>query len=256
MTSSLHSRLLLDRLSVHGPMVSIGCNVIRHHRSGSDEFHWLVCPRQAESELLPFLLDSGLVENTRHGLRLSRAYRPDWSPQLNLLRLLHGRTDINFAFRFIWESLLTRPEWGNRFLNRDDLWPVLNQVQPGAANLPSLNQNRMASWLRIASWIGLVQPERSNTFCLLPNQRLLIDLVSSTITGGEEVSIARWVEDIESQFCRVTTETGNLHPGFASTLDLLEQNGQLDLKTYSDERLYLVGNQRVSHLLWRGEPGK
>lgn len=252
MTLTERGRLLLDYLTVHGPLIETSCKLLRQKAYRSDEFQRCIHPSHQESELLPFLLDSGLVESTRGGIRLSRTYRPDWSPQLNLMRLLHGRSDVNRTFRFIWEALLYRPEWADRLLNRDDLWPTVNQTRPEGASLPVLNSNRMASWLRIASWIGLVQPERSNTVVLLPTFSLLAELLDATLPRDGEVSLEAWTADVEAQFCRITSELGELHPGFASALSILEAVGQVRLYQYSDAKVMCVGTKRASHLQWKG----
>jgi hypothetical protein len=252
MMPTSRGRLLLDCLTVNGAMIDIGCRLLRQRPLQPEEFHHHVHPEQENPELLPLLLDSGIAESTRNGIRLSRAYRPDWSPRLNLLRLLHSKQDTNLVFRFVWDTLLDRPEWANRMVNRDDLWPVINQLYPEGAALPPLNSNRMASWLRLASWIGLVQPERSNTVTLIPTLGLLSELFAATLTPRREVPLGAWVADVESQFCRITRGLCEMHPGIASAMGILEETGQIHLSLYSDEQVLQVGDRRASHIQWKG----
>ena len=254
MTVTSRARLLLDRISVYGPMVEVACSVLSERPIATEELRSLMCPGQEEdtaAELMPFLLDSGLVERARGRLRLASAYNQRWSAQINLLALLHGRADVNYAFRFIWEELLDRAEWAGTFLDRDSVWPVINQVPVPGASLPHLNANRMASWMRLASWIGLIQPERSNSFVLLPTAELLLSLLNATLTVDDESSMIDWVSSVESQFCRVTTNPGTLHPGFSSALSILAARGCLEFTTYSDEHLYQIGPSRVTHITLR-----
>jgi hypothetical protein len=235
-------------------MVEIGCRLLEQGPLKAEEFRHFVSPAQEEetaAELIPFLLDSGLVERFRGRIRLAPSYNPAWRPQLNLLALLHGRTDTNYAFRFIWEAVLDRPDWANRIVNRDDVWPIVNQVPIPGASLPQLNANRMASWMRIASWLGLIQPERSNSFMLLPTTELVRSLLALTVPYETETSVFGWVSAVEAQFCRVSSVPGSLHPGFASVLGVLALKSEVQLTTYSDEQLYQVGPVRASHLTVR-----
>lgn len=252
MALTSRGRLLLDCLTVQGPMIDISCGLLRQKPLRSEEFHERIHPLQQEAELLPFLLDSGLAESTRGGIRLGRSYRPDWSARLNLIRLLHGRRDSNYVFRFVWEALLERTEWAGQLINRDDVWPLLNQLQPEGATLPILNSNRMASWLRLASWVGLVQPERSNTIMLVPSHSFLSELLTATLSPCQDTPISAWVADAEAQFCRITQAPGAIHQGVASALAIFEATGQLHLSLCSDEDVFQVGPRRASHVQWRG----
>lgn len=254
MTQPLRGRLLLDALTVHGPAIEVGCSLLRQQPLNPEDFQRYIHPGQPEAELLPFLLESGLAEPGRGGVRLSRAYRLDWSPKLNLLRLLHSKRDLNHTFRFIWETLLERPEWAGQPINRDELWPVLNQLHPEGASLPSLNSNRMASWLRLASWIGLVQPERSNTIILLPSLSFVAELLASTLIAHRETPLANWVADVEAQFCRITTGPDELHIGVGRALLMLEATGKVGLSLCSDAQVIQTGTRRVSQLQWKGGP--
>lgn len=235
-------------------MVEVACNLLAAGPLKVSEFRDLVSPGQDDetaAELIPFLVDSGLVERTRGRLQMSPDYNARWRPQLNLLALLHARTDTNYAFRFVWEAVLDRGDWANRFLNRDDLWPVVNQVPVPGASLPQLNSNRMASWMRIASWIGLIQPERSNTFLLVPTTALVREILASTVPVDTPTALNTWVAAVEAQFCRITTAPGVLHTGVASVLGVLSRSGEVGFTTFSDEQQYYVGTAPVTHLVLR-----
>ncbi|HYF95177.1 MAG TPA: hypothetical protein VD969_23450 [Symbiobacteriaceae bacterium] len=256
MTANLNARLLLDRISIYGAMVEIGCNLLAIGPRTGVDFRALVAPGQEEetaAELIPFLRDSGLVDLSKGQLCLAKHYRSDWTVQANLLCLLHRRTDVNYVFRFVWEALLDRPEWCNTFVNRDEVWPVVNQMPVPGASIPQLNSNRMSSWMRLASWIGLIQPERSNSFILVPTESLVIQLLSYVLVPGKESALSTWVSAVEAQFCKMTTGPGQLHHGFAVVLSRLKEKGAINFITYSDEISFQIGSEHVSHMVLRKE---
>lgn len=240
---------LLDRITVQGVAVSISLQLMAEGPISPEEFASAVNPLDPaapHSELLPFLVESGLAR--LEGGRLTPSQLGGLvDERLLLLRLLHERIDQNRLFRRVWEELITSED-AIGLIQRDQVWPVL-QRRVGA-ELPRLNSNRMAQWMRLAAYIGLIQPERSNQFLLLPTERWLLSLLRATLPTQAELPVADWVTLVEEQYCKITRRPGVLHSAIAALLLLFESDQQIKLAYVSDERFVQVGGRQVSLIGW------
>jgi hypothetical protein len=252
MSQAIEGRLLLDRITVQGAALSICMALLADGPMKAEELSEAISPGTPGAgmgELLPFLVESGLARASGEELGLLVAAHAEADQRLVLLRLLHGRLDQNRLFRRVWEELLE--EDGSSMIQRDQIWP---QVQRRIGEeLPRLNSNRMAQWMRLASYIGLIQPERSNQFLLVPTERWLLSLLNVTLPKAKEMAMAEWVTLVEERYCRITRRPGQLHPSIASVVSLFADDGTLSLSYLSDERAVRVGDRLVSLIGWGAE---
>ncbi|MFN8515600.1 MAG: hypothetical protein U0841_24060 [Chloroflexia bacterium] len=194
--------LLLDRLSVYGEMLAIASEVlVEREVLPLDQFRALLFPRREnetlERELLADLGDLGIAAVDEHSLR--RALAPDRATgaalRLHVLATLRAFEDENAVILDLYRFLLEDGSFGRRVLDRDAIWPRFNRhcaaIGIGGQSV-ILNSLKMASWLRLMTFVGLVRPERSNTFILAPKLDLLRAMLRSIVgLGGDNLSSRR-----------------------------------------------------------------
>jgi len=247
--------LLLDRLSVYGEMLAIASEVlVEREVLPLDQFRALLFPRREnetlERELLADLGDLGIAAVDEHSLR--RALAPERATgaalRLHVLATLRAFEDENAVILDLYRFLLEDGSFGRRVLDRDAVWPRYNQHRAALGGQSViLNSPKMASWLRLMTFVGLVRPERSNTFILAPKLDLLSAMLRSIVGPGSD-NLAAVVARIEARFCPLTQRSGLLHPGYADALALLERRGEIGLTTIGDADGVLLHDRRVTHI--------
>jgi hypothetical protein len=252
---------LLNKLTVYGSMIENVCVVLREHgplRADALKAYVLVQPADGgiEAELLPYLLDVGLIEaEAAAGADAYPTYRvPGWSVRLNLLGRLRAMDGVNAMILDLHGYLLQRDEHAGRWLDYKAVYPAYNRDRVGrSTGEVAYNENKMRSWLRVMSYVGLIQPERSNSFVLAPCLDLvreLLAVVQAEVAGGDaDWPLAEAIAYLEATFCRVTSNPGRLHRGFTDALFYLQERGELQLRSFGDaEMISLAGKGQYSHI--------
>jgi hypothetical protein len=261
---------LLNKLTVYGSMIENVCVVLREHgplRADALKAYVLVQPAEGgiEAELLPYMLDVGLIEveaadgaDDYPTYRLSAppapgALQPGWSVRLNLLGHLQAMDGVNAMILDLHGYLLQRDEYAGRWLDYKAVYPAYNRDRVGrSTGEVAYNENKMRSWLRVMSYVGLIQPERSNSFVLAPRLDLVRELLAvaqaGLADGDADWPLGEGIAYLEATFCRVTSNPGRLHRGFADALFYLEERGELHLRSFGDaEMISLAGKGQYSH---------
>lgn len=254
--------LLLDKLTVYGEMLEA---VMAMLPTEGDAVQLPELRRQlfplgsnptTERELLDYLTHTGLAALDYGGENLRAVWRDSSGVRLHLLRWLRQARDENGVVLAFYRFLLEERVSARRVLERDEVWPAFNRARKDSrdgVSVVALNGPKTASWLRLLSFIGLVRPERSNSFVLFPSLALAKALVTwggcRMPEGQKEVlSLARWVEAVEQEWCPVTTGPGILHAGWADALECLSQRGVLAFQMHGDAAGVLVNGRLVSHV--------
>lgn len=260
---------LLNRLTVYGSMVENVCTVLGDHgalRADDLRAYVLAHPIQGgiEAELLPYMLDLGLIEmepaaaaDDLPAYRLAAAYVPAWSVRLNMLGRLRAMAGVNAMILDLHGYLLQRDEYTGHWLDYKSVYPDYNRDRVGrSTGEVAFNENKMRSWLRVMSYIGLIQPERSNSFVLAPRLDLVRELLAvvqiELSEGDADWPLAEAVAYVQATFCQVTSNPGRLHRGFVDVLFYLQEGGELQLRSFGDaEMLSLAGKGQYSHARFR-----
>jgi hypothetical protein len=257
--------LLLNKLTVYGSMIENVCAVLRDHGAlKADVLRGYVLANPAngdiEAELLPYMLDVGLIEMVPAAgaddfptYRLASTYVSTWPTRQNLLHGLRKMDGVNGMILDLHAYLIRRDEYAARWLDYKEVYPAYNRDNVArSGGEVAFNENKMRSWLRVMSYIGLIQPERSNTFVLVPRLDLVWGLwiaVQAELAGDGEWLLAEGIAYVQAEFCQVTSSPGRLHPGFADALLHLQQGGHLQLRSFGDaEMVSFAGQGRYSHV--------
>jgi hypothetical protein len=249
---------LLDRLTLHGEALAIALSVLQDQ--GPMPWAELVnalmpsgSSAEAERELRATLWDLGLVEEVQGELSapLVPSTAADRPLQLLLLHRLNRLAEPGAPLLAVYHWLLSQSDFDRRVLNRDEVWPLYNQSRMSdEEHAVALNTPKMASWLRLASYIGLVIPQRSNTFVLQPTLSLVEAFIDSAIHefGRTELSMSDAIAWWESNFCPIQSRPGCVHAGYSDALLLLESHGRLRLQHVGDAQSVTLDRRTVSHL--------
>jgi hypothetical protein len=247
--------LLLDRLSVYGEMLEVASHMLAARASMTrDEFRALVLPAREnetlESELVAYLRELGIAEIEEHTLR--RALTPRLATgdalRLHVLATLRAVEDENAVILDLYRFLLEDEASGQRVLDRDAVWPRYNQHrEPLGGQAVVMNSPKMASWLRLMTFVGLVRPERSNAFILSPGLDLLRAMLQREV-GPDGDGLAAVIARLEARFCPLLQFPGALHPGHADAFALLERRGEITLTAVGDADGVLMRDRRVTHI--------
>jgi hypothetical protein len=246
-------------------MVENVCAVLRDHGAlRADDLRAYVLAHPAdggiEAELLPYMLDLGLLNVEASAgaddvptYRLSRAYVAPWSVRLNMLGRLRALAGVNAMILDLHAYLLQRDEHAGRWLDYKSVYPDYNRDRVGrSTGEVAFNENKMRSWLRVMSYIGLIQPERSNSFVLAPRldlvRELLVVAQIELAKGDADWPLAEAVAFVQATFCQVTSNPGRLHRGFVDALFYLQERGELQLRSFGDaEMISFAGQGQYSH---------
>jgi len=254
--------LLLDKLTIYGEMLEAVMALLPREGEAVhlSELRRRLFPlglnATTERELLDYLKYTGLVAVDFGGENLRAVWQDALGVRLHLLRWLRQARDENGVVLTFYRFLLGEQMSARRVLDRDEVWPAFNRSMGGdrqAALDVRLNGPKTASWLRLVSFIGLVRPERSNSFVLVPSIELTEALVGWGLRrmpeGPEAVlSLSRWVEAVEQEWCPVTSKSGVLHAGWSDALEYLNRRGVLAFQMHGDAAGVLVNGRLVSHL--------
>ena len=260
---------LLNKLSVYGSMIENVCGVLRDHgplQADALRAYVLAQPGEGgiEAELLPYMLDVGLIEaepstgaDDYPTYRLSDACLPVRSVRLNLLARLRALDAVNAMILDLHGYLLQRDEYAGCWLDYRGVYPAYNRDRVGrSTGEVAYNENKARSWLRVMSYIGLIQPERSNSFVLAPHLDLVRELLAvaqvELAEGEADWPLAEAVAFLQATFCQVTSNPGRLHRGFADALFYLQERGAVQLRSFGDaEMVSFAGKGQYSHARFR-----
>ena len=93
------------------------------------------------------------------------------------LRALDG---VNAMILDLHGYLLQRDEYAGRWLDYREMYPAYNRDRVGrSTGEVAYNENKARSWLRVMSYVGLIQPERSNSFVLAPHLDRVRELLAA-----------------------------------------------------------------------------
>ena len=171
--------LLLDYLTVYGPMLEIIdslmlrldtctegqlCEQVFLHEASTD----------SRREVLAYTRQVGILNAVPSAIQPASVNQPllrgrvdrTLPLELVLLQYFHTCTAPNHVHRDLYTFLLRVMDFDSLVLQRDEVWPSYNKFASLDRNV--INSPRMASWLRIYTFIGMVSPERSNIFTLTP----------------------------------------------------------------------------------------
>lgn len=250
---------ILDRLTLHGETIAIACTLLGDGRAatwpelrtrltpfgGSDE-----AARELEATLRE--LNMVVVADTHSALSPQPAIGQDLA--LWMLGQLRSASGPDAAIMDLYGWLLGEEQLAGRVLERDEVWPLYNQARGGGAPLV-INTPKMASWLRLMSFVGLIRPERSNSFVLVPSLELTRALLADAVAAlklNDLAALPDLVGWIEARYCPLQQHPGRLHPGFADALVVLELLGDLELVMLGDARALFAGRRQLSHLRLHG----
>lgn len=257
---------LLNKLTVYGSMIENVCTVLQDHgplRADALRAYVLAQPTEGgiEAELLPYMLDVGLIEaqpstgaDDYPTYRLSGVCLPARSVRLNLLARLRALDGVNAMILDLHGYLLQRDECAGRWLDYREVYPAYNRDRVGrSTGEVAYNENKARSWLRVMSYVGLIQPERSNSFVLAPCLDLVRELLAvaqAELAEGEaDWPLAEGVAYLQETYCQVTSNPGRLHRGFADAFFYLQERGDLQLRSFGDaEMVSLAGKGQYSHV--------
>jgi hypothetical protein len=251
--------LLLDKLTVYGEMLPVVVALLSpgdYVRAAEIRARLLPAASGSDSEreLLAYLAELGLVRLGDNGQVSLGTETVPVDLRLAILERLSRAHDENAVILDVYRFLLGEETFAGRVLERDQIWPLYNRQRLATADHEvMLNSPKMASWLRLMSYLGLVRPERSNSFVLAPSLHLARELLAAGAGGvsGDALNLARLIVTIEERFCPVTCRPGRLHPGFADALELLELLEEVELSVLGDAEAALVNGRRVSQLALR-----
>jgi hypothetical protein len=256
---------MLNKLTVYGSMIENVCAVLRDHgplQADALRAYVLTQPAEGgiEAELLPYMLDVGLIEAEPSAgaddypiYRLSDACPPTRSVRLNLLACLRKMDRVNAMILDLHSYLLQQDQYAGRWLDYRAVYPAYNRDRVGrSTGEVAYNENKARSWLRVMSYVGLIQPERSNSFVLAPRLDLVRELlaVAQLELAGEDEDwpLAEAVAYVQATFCQVTSNPGRLHRGFADAFFYLQERGALQLRSFGDaEMVSFAGKGQYSH---------
>jgi hypothetical protein len=177
--------------------------------------------------------------------------------RLNLLARLRTLQGVNAMILDLHSYLMQRDEYAGRWLDYKEVYPAYNRDRVGrTTGEVAYNENKARSWLRVTSYIGLIQPERSNSFVLAPRLDLVRELLAAAqgelAKGEADWPLAEAVAYWQESFCRVTSNPGRLHHGFADALFYLQEQGELHLRSFGDaEMVSFAGRGQYSHTRYR-----
>lgn len=254
--------LLLDRLTVYGEMLDVVAAVLRD--SGPTEIGslWprlfpLGSSEEPRRELLAYLHDLAIISPVPASpghLQLDRGLADGRDLRLHILANLRQSADENSVITDLYRFLITDESYAGRLLDRDQIWPLYNRYQQASGSTTAmLNSPKMASWLRLTSFLGLVRPERSNTFVISPSFALLRAILRD-ILDTDHASLPAAVNQIEATYCSVLLRPGRLHPGWSDALQILETQGEISLATLGDAGSLAVGQRQLSHIRFLPTP--
>lgn len=251
--------LLLDRLTVYGETLAIAMATLGSRTVTEDDLRRAVMPfaegDEALRELVTYLRDVGLVESRRTGSKLRATVDPRRDDlRLHILSWLRTTRDENTVVLDLYGWLLQEDDFAGRLLERDQVWPLYNQARErqrrdGGGGVV-LNSPKTGSWLRLMTYLGLVRPERSNSFVLAPaleTLRLLLARVDEAFEGGD-ISLVAATAWIEEQYCPILSRPDRVQRGFADALELLEELGYVRLGIVGDAAALWVNQRRVSQI--------
>jgi len=259
--------LLLDYLTVYGAMLeTIDSLMLTIEASSESQLCERVfrhdAPSESRREILSYALQVGILNTVPSNLHpasgnqtLLRGRSDRTFPlEVFLLRHFHTCNEPNHVHRNLYLFLLRALETDSVFVQRDDVWPLYNTHPSSERSV--FNSPRMASWLRIYTYIGLVSPERSNVFTVTPTLKLVRMLVrclgvhgAHLVTAGS-VRLPDFVKFVETGFCPMTDRRGRVHRGWVDAITALAALGELELAVVGDAPTVFLGTRAYSHVVF------
>lgn len=257
--------LLLDYLTVYGPMLEIiDSLMLRLDTCTEGQLCEQVFLQEASiesrREVLAYARQVGILNGVPSDIQPASVDRPllrgrvdrTLPLELVLLQHFHTCTEPNHVHRDLYTFLLRVMDFDSLVLQRDEVWPSYNKFSSLDRNV--INSPRMASWLRIYTFIGMVSPERSNIFTLTPSVKLVRLLVRQLRTQGAQlvvngqVRLTDLVAYIEDGFCPMTDRRGRVHRGWVDALSALVVLGEIELSVIGDAPTITMGIHVYSHM--------